>query len=181
MYEYSVIVDLEATCWEAGLIPTHEMEMIEIGAVVVRQSDGEEISEFQSFVRPVRHPQLSVFCTELTSITQLEVNEAPLFAEAISQMSVWLASLGGSYDFCSWGAYDKDQFLQDCAYHKVAYPFLGPHRNLKLEFSAKKGTKQRFGVRGALWMCGLKFEGKPHRGIDDARNIAKIYREILAM
>ena len=33
------------------------------------------------------------------------------------------------------------------------------------------------GVGGALRYLGLEFEGTPHRGIDDARNIARIYSE----
>ena len=34
------------------------------------------VDEFASFVRPVRHPQLTAFCTELTSITQAQVDAA---------------------------------------------------------------------------------------------------------
>ncbi|MEN9576703.1 MAG: hypothetical protein RL514_4558 [Verrucomicrobiota bacterium] len=53
------------------------MEIIEIGAVAVRAEDGVPLAEFQSFVRPVRHPRLTPFCTQLTSIQQTDVDGAP--------------------------------------------------------------------------------------------------------
>jgi inhibitor of KinA sporulation pathway (predicted exonuclease) len=34
-------------------------------------------------------------------------------------------------------------------------------------------------MKGALFMLGLPLEGRHHRGIDDARNIAKIAQIIL--
>lgn len=178
MPQHSVIVDLEATCCNKNSFPRTEMEIIEIGAVAARSSDGEPISDFQRFVRPVRHPELTPFCLELTKIKQTQVDAADGFEEVISELSNWLLEVG-DYDFCSWGAYDKRQFEQDCAFHGVAYPFAGPHRNLKVEFTEAMGGRKRFGVGAALRKLGLEFEGTPHRGIDDARNIARIYAAAL--
>lgn len=60
-----IIFDLEATCWaQKGPIS----EIIEIGAVKIGP-DLNTISEFSSFVKPMRNPILSDFCKELTSIT----------------------------------------------------------------------------------------------------------------
>jgi hypothetical protein len=68
--EYYPIVDFEATCCNKGTISSQEMEIIEIGAVTVDASTFQVIDEFQTFVRPVRHPKLTLFCTALTSIQQ---------------------------------------------------------------------------------------------------------------
>jgi len=175
---FSVIVDLEATCCNQASVARHEMEIIEIGAVAVAFGTGEIVSEFQAFVRPVRHKELTPFCLELTSISKEQDSGAETYPEVNETFRKWLISLGGNYDFCSWGAYDKKQFDQDCAYHKVPYPFVGPHRNLKTEFTELLGTKKRFGLGQALRRLGFEFEGTPHRGIDDARNIVRVYEHI---
>lgn len=64
-----IIVDLEATCRESGM-PREEMEIIEIGAVELLSAEAEPTREFSRFIRPILNPELSAFCTQLTSITQ---------------------------------------------------------------------------------------------------------------
>jgi 3'-5' exoribonuclease 1 len=76
--------------------------------------------------------------------------------------------------FCSWGDYDRRQFEQDARYHKVPLPFGGRHLNLKKRFSAELGEETRYRMAGALHRVGLTLRGTHHRGIDDARNIARL-------
>ena len=83
-----------------------------------------------------------------------------------------------SFDFCSWGAYDLNQLKQDCRHHGLEMPLKVDHRNLKAEFSARLGLGRKFGMAGALSKLGLQIEGTHHRGIDDARNIARIFNHI---
>jgi inhibitor of KinA sporulation pathway (predicted exonuclease) len=154
------------------------MEIIEIGAVRVSSSTGEIESVFGAFVKPIRNPVLTGFCRELTTISQDDVKDAGSYPQVLAAFSSWLEEQP-DYDFCSWGDYDKKQFMRDCDYHRVAYPFSGDHRNLKMEFSAASGGKKRYGLGGAIRKIGLEFEGTAHRGIDDARNIARIYRYML--
>src|SRR5689334_5093996 len=119
--DHYLIVDLEATCSDDGTVPRHEMEIIEIGAVMQNARTFEVESEFQTFVRPVRHSELTEFCTELTGITDNDLGGAPGFRDAIEAMKEWMYAFGDSL-FCSWGDYDRNQFLQDCEFHRVAYP-----------------------------------------------------------
>ncbi|BAZ52749.1 exonuclease RNase T and DNA polymerase III [Nostoc sp. NIES-4103] len=174
---YFLIIDLEATCCNNGSIPSHEMEIIEIGAVMLNRATWEIDSEFQQFIQPVRHPQLTSFCTELTSIRQQDINQAPLFPEAISAFRKWI-ELFPNHIFCSWGNYDKKQFLQDCQFHNLPYPFTQEHINIKKEFSEYIGVSKGFGMAKALEFLGIELKGTHHRGIDDARNIAAIYKYI---
>ncbi|MDY6900852.1 MAG: 3'-5' exonuclease [Cyanobacteriota bacterium] len=175
MSSYFLIVDLEATCSDDGSVPREEMEIIEIGAVMLNRSTWDIDSEYQQFIKPVRHPKLTKFCTELTTINQQDVNTAPTLPEIIPQFKEWIDSYPKNI-FCSWGNYDKKQFLQDCAFHNLAYPFGSEHRNIKKEFSSYLGSKKKFGITQALEHLGLEFEGIHHRGIDDAQNIAAIYK-----
>jgi len=167
-----LVIDLEATCDDHGAVPRHEMEVIEIGAVVVDGTDLLPRDEFQTFIRPVRSPVLTPFCTSLTSITQPMIEDAPGFAAAIVALRDFID--GRDLLFCSWGAYDNNQFEMDARYHGVALPFGGRHLNLKAEFSSRRSTRKRFGMAAALRAVGLPLAGTHHRGIDDARNIARL-------
>lgn len=168
-----LVIDLEATCDDGGSVPRREMEIIEIGAVLVDCETFEPIAEFQSFVRPVRHPELTPFCRQLTSITQAEVDAAPTFPIVIAALREFVEAHGRPL-FCSWGNYDRGQFGLDAGFHQVDLPFGTDHLNIKQAFSDALGTRKRFGMAGALRKLGLPLAGTHHRGIDDARNIARI-------
>lgn len=176
---YYLIVDLEATCSKnMVLFPREEMEIIEIGAVLLEATSLEIVSSFETFVRPVRHPKLTPFCTELTTITQAQVDGAPGYKEALNRFQNWFRPFGPSH-FCSWGEYDRHQFQRDCQRHHVGYPFLSKHLNLKTAYSEALGLSRKFGMAEAMQRINLPLEGTLHRGIDDARNMARIVQTLL--
>ncbi|HEU0030130.1 MAG TPA: 3'-5' exonuclease [Kofleriaceae bacterium] len=163
-----VVVDLEATCDDRGTIPREETEIIEIGAVLVDGRALTTIAELMLFVRPTLHP-ITAFCTQLTTITPAMVEHAPTFPAAARR----LAAFGEGALFCSWGNYDRNQLAAEAARHGIAPP-LGPdHWNLKNAFAKLLGN-ERLGNREAFARVGLAPTGTHHRGIDDARNIARL-------
>lgn len=172
-----LVIDLEATCDDAAAVPRDEMEIIEIGAVLVDGRSLEPTAEFQTFVRPVRHPRLTAFCTKLTTIEQHHVDDAPTFPEALAELRGFMPEPRPL--FCSWGAYDRNQFGQDARFHGVELPFGDEHFNVKRGFSRAVGSDRRFGMASALRRVGLPLEGTHHRALDDARNIAKLLRYVV--
>ena len=172
-YTHLIVVDLEATCDNAGAVPRHEMETIEIGAVALDAGSMDPVDEFQSFIKPVRHPYLTDFCKQLTSIQEAEVDAAERFPQVAGRLSQWLDGFPKPV-FCSWGDYDRKQLQQDCRFHDIANPMPADHFNLKRLFSEQLGTQKRFGMGGALRKMGFPLVGTHHRGIDDARNIARL-------
>ncbi|WP_438041976.1 exonuclease domain-containing protein [Sorangium sp. So ce128] len=168
---FFLVIDLEATCDEEGRIPERIMEIIEIGAVLVDGATLEPVSELATFVRPVIRPKLTEFCTKLTTITQADVDAAPTFPEAVAALGRFVGQREAL--FCSWGDYDRKQFEIDAARWGVPLPLQG-HMNIKKRFSAALGVTQRYGMASALERLGLPLHGTHHRGIDDARNIARI-------
>ena len=177
-YNYYLVVDLEATCCDRRNIRKEEMEIIEIGAVMVHSESLSIVDEFQSFIKPIRHPILTEFCKSLTSISQAQVDGAPTYPEAIALLKNWLSGYSNGV-FGSWGDFDRQQFQQDSNFHKVPFPIAYPHVNLKQLFSQKQGLRKSHGMAKALTLAGLPLEGTHHRGIDDARNIAKLLPYIL--
>jgi inhibitor of KinA sporulation pathway (predicted exonuclease) len=171
--DYWLVIDLEATCCNGGQFAREEMEIIEIGAVVAEGKTSRPVDEFQSFVRPIRHPTLTQFCRELTGIEQSDVAAADEFPEAMTRLTEWMAGFPDAV-FCSWGEYDRRQFERDCKFHTVEWPFGNQHVNLKKRYADRFRLKRGEGFGEALRNSGLTFEGRPHRGIDDARNIVRM-------
>lgn len=173
------LIDLEATCDEPQF-DRDQMEVIEIGACLVDQ-DLKIISEFQTYIKPVVHPQLSAFCTKLTTITQSDVDTAPGFAEAMIALDAWLEQCASSFGpvagWGSWGAYDKKQFDRNAALLNLTAPAISQrqHLNVKQVYADALGLKRHSpGLGKALRYENLNFKGTAHRGIDDAKNITQL-------
>lgn len=175
--KHLMVVDLEATCSRDKSIARDNREIIEIGAVMVAVEKWQPVEEFQSFVRPVIHPELTDFCTQLTGISQEDVASAPPFPEVLVRFHAWSQRFEPLV-FGSWGNYDKKQFQQDCEYHHCAFPITAPHVNLKAQSSKQLGLRKRHGMSAALKIAKLDLIGAHHRGIDDARNIARLLAAI---
>ncbi len=172
-----IIFDLEATCWERSNTLNLSHEIIEIGAVKLDQHLN-EISLFQCFVKPTINPILSDFCTELTSIQQSDVDQAPTFEDAIDQFVRWIDD--HEPVVLSWGYYDKSQLIKECEEKKVKseiIQLLNNHHSLKHEF-AEITKRKPCGMQKALNILNIELIGTHHRGIDDAQNIAKIFKNI---
>lgn len=69
-------------------------EVIELPSVAVDAWTGAVLSEFRTYVRPVHHPRLSEFCTELTGIEQPTVDAAPAWPEACAAWEAWVTKQG---------------------------------------------------------------------------------------
>jgi len=153
------------------------MEIIEIGAVRVDATKLNIVDEFNTFVQPVSEHELSEFCRNLTSIRQEDVDGAPTFPDALRIFLDWVGK--EETILCSWGSYDRNQIEVDCRRHSIEPPMvLENSLNLKQQFAVRQNGRKH-GVKRALRILDIPFEGKHHRGIDDARNIAKILIKML--
>ncbi len=141
------------------------------------QRDYGILDEFFSFVRPVRYPVLSTYCKQLTGISQKDVDTAPTFPNVLANFVEWLGD-PSQYSFCSWGEFDQFLLMQSCRFHRVSYPFDSEYIDIRPEFS-EVVSGRNVSMPRALEMLGLTHEGRLHRGIDDARNIARIWQVVL--
>lgn len=174
-----LVVDLEATCWESAT-PEGEpqsirnMEIIEIGCVLTNRQGA--VRDTRSFiVRPERQPVLSAFCTELTHITQGMVDNALTLPNVIEEMNTWLDGTGADLLWGSWGNYDLNHLTAQCTLDNADSKLLHlSHLNLKKLWRLTTKQRKKTSLASALAYHGLTFDGQPHRGIDDARNIARL-------
>ena len=162
-----IVFDLEATCGKGVGIT----EIIEIGAVKIQNK--KVIGDFDVFIKPNIHPTLTNFCTDLTSITQKEVNDGLDFKNAYIAFYNW-ATNNGADDFIltSWGKYDRRKLKQDAELNKVDDLFTKkPFFNMKGQYGQANQIKS-MGLAKALEREELDFVGKQHRAVCDAYNTA---------
>ncbi len=153
------------------------METIEIGAVKLN-AKLEQIDEFSVYVRPVKHPILSEFCVRFTSIKQDDLAQADTFPAAFKRFFDWMGP--EKFVWYSWSDYDRHRLMTDLADHLQPVPpqFLN-HKDLKKLYAQSKDLEQMVGMRRALKDLEIEFEGRQHRGLDDAKNTAEILRHVL--
>ncbi len=171
-----IVVDIESTCWEAAIPAGQESEIIEIGVCTVDIASGRRLEKESILVKPERS-KVSQFCTQLTTLTQAQVDQGIPFPEAcsilknkyLSQQRVW----------ASYGDYDRRQFERQCQSRYVSYPFGSRHINVKSLLAIIHALAQEVGMAKVLKLLNLPLEGTHHRGGDDAWNIAGILSELL--
>lgn len=171
-----LIVDVEATCWEGPPPAGQESEIIEIGLCPLEVTTLTRLERRSILVKPARS-SVSAFCTALTTLTQEQVEQGVSFAEACALLKREYAS--AERVWASYGAYDRQQFEQQCQFQQVGYPFGPRHLNIKTWFALAHALSHEVGMAEALHMLVLPLEGTHHRGGDDAWNVAGILSELL--
>lgn len=186
-----IILDLEATCYDKNsnseIKPKGFVnEIIEIGAYKLNEQ-GEVIDEFAKFLKPTKFPYISNFCNELTTITQQDIDNADEANFVLAEFFAWARKDSADVTYVSWGHYDKRQLRDDLKLNRFTQGIIDELINDKNHLS----LKHWYGDYKKIKPCGLgraienekfKFEGTAHRGIDDAKNITKIfnrYREVI--
>lgn len=175
--KFIVVVDLELTCWDGEeRRPMSEMEITEIGAVVLDANTLEEVSKFSRTVKPIDNPQLSAFCTQLTGITQEEVDNSPNLLESLEEL-LYSTQLPDPKDFI-WAAWGGDaRWLRDEINRKTPEgenPITFDPRfiNIKLLDGRRRGLKT------AARSLGVKQELPAHRALPDALTTAEVGRRL---
>ncbi|TFK42902.1 ribonuclease H-like domain-containing protein [Crucibulum laeve] len=140
-YDMFLVLDVEATC-HLGTDFNYANEIIEFPVCLMQWMDKAEdgtaatlkvIDEFRTFVRPTWRPTLSSFCTELTGITQEQVDEAPPFADVLDDMRNFMVKHGlidpitgqrvKRFCWCSDGPFDiRDFVVKQCFISRVPMP-----------------------------------------------------------
>ncbi|AYU80540.1 Exonuclease [Leishmania donovani] len=87
-FSHVLVCDFEATCASGSVHYPHEI--IEFPVVVLDTATLRIVAEFHRYVRPLRNPKLTAFCTELTGITQEMVDVADPLPTVVAQFQDWL-------------------------------------------------------------------------------------------
>lgn len=172
--EKILIIDLEATCWEDNTKPPagEFSEIIEIGCCLLDRDTGQITHNKGILVKP-ENSTVSPFCTQLTTITQSQLdNEGISLKQAFNILRKEYG--GDEYTWASFGHYDRKKIQSECYTKRINYPLAYDHINVKELFATCKNLHHPVSMKTALKMLRIPLEGTHHRGVDDAKNIAKI-------
>ncbi|XP_068738816.1 3'-5' exoribonuclease 1-like [Montipora capricornis] len=177
------VIDFQGTCEEENP-KDYIHEIIEFPVVLVDANTLEVVSEFHEFCKPQLKPTLSQFCQDLTGVTQEIVDKADSFPIVLSKFEQWLADheLGTKYTFgvVTDGPWDMSRFfLIQCnlcliPVPKYARKWINLRKLYRNFYKTQGGTLQDM-----VNNLGMTFEGRPHSGMDDARNIARILQQMV--
>src|SRR3954465_14601249 len=80
--DHVLVIDIESTCWDGGFPPKGETnDIIEIGLTPLELSTGRRLEKRSILVRPERS-KVGPFCTQLTTLTQEQVDTGIPFKDA---------------------------------------------------------------------------------------------------
>eukprot|EP00850_Spirogloea_muscicola_P019429 SM000190S04865 [mRNA] locus=s190:239755:241585:+ [translate_table: standard] len=176
-FDYLVVVDFESTCNNRpGLRPT---EIIEFPSVLVDLAALRVVDTWRAYVRPVMHPRLTSFCMNLTGVQQHQVDAGVRLEQALRLHDKWLASrgvLGRPFAVATWSDWDCKVMLEaECAWKGIRKPaYFERWINLREPFQKVFGARTRGNLQACMALAGLTWRGRPHCGLDDAANTARL-------
>lgn len=160
-----IVVDLE--------LNQPSRKFIQIGAICMNLRTGEGLSEFNQYINP--EEELSQFIVDLTGITQKQVDNGFKIQDSLTEFWHWVQSKGCK-NIHAWG-HDVWEIINESKKNGVSYPNVRSY-NIK-EFAtivkvALPNSAQSGGLNKTMNTFGLKFEGKQHNALDDAKNTAQL-------
>jgi len=168
-----LLYDCEATCFDDSQKTKNEGELIEI-AIVPLDLDRMELREdlfYSSLVKPLKS-EISRYCTDLTGITQEQINERGKSFNVVAleiREKYQQRVANGSY-----GNYDPWLIERTSRAHNVKNPFEKTHYNIKNMYSIFSGAKKEMGLLAALSDSKKTFKGCQHTALDDTLNMGRL-------
>ena len=156
-------------------------ETIEIGAVMLDESY-REVSCFKTYVKPAYNDIIMPIVKRITGITESMVKKAPEFNEAYHQFLSWCLEAEDELVFYSWSNADHIQFTRESSNKKYKpspeeLQIIGSQWvDFQKLFGQKLGYRNSLGLKDALELTDIHFEGSEHDALDDARNTASLLR-----
>jgi inhibitor of KinA sporulation pathway (predicted exonuclease) len=175
-YDTVLIIDAECSCWRTNdEQPNNEFsEIIEIGITEVDTKNLKILRNKSIIIRP-QNSKISKFCTELTSLTQEQVDKGVSLYQACEELKLRFKS--DKRLWMSWGDYDRKQFNRNCKDYQISYPFSSLYMDVHALFSLI--YSEDLSMEDALKYLNLPLIGVPHRGDSDSRNVAEILIHLL--
>lgn len=190
-YDYLFVLDFEATC-SATHKNEWKSEIIEFPIVILDVKTGKIVDEFRKYVKPIKNPILTRFCTSLTGITQETVDYSESFEEVFKQVSKFISIFKSNYPDKKWifvtcGDWDLRKMLPAQAeFSKISYSKdFKRWINIKYPFREfikdhMGGICKGIGMKEMLDKLKLPLKGRHHSGLDDSRNIAAIAWKLIS-
>ena len=184
MPEEYLIIDLEFCKTDKYRAKLHHyylsQEIIQIGAVIL-DADNQVVDRFNSLVQPV-YGMPDKFITELTGISEADLQDAPGLKKALDSMAAWIG--GRKLVAGSWSSTDYRQLTREMEQKHISNPVieaLFPEWvDLQKAYRDMTGEEHSKSLSDAMSKEAVEVEGRLHDGSVDALNTARLISKIRA-
>lgn len=172
-----IVIDLEATCWKSRTeTAVNTSEVIEVGICVLNTLTG-EIERPQGIIVKPTVSTISPFCEQLTGINQAMVDNGMSFGAAMNILVDEYRTKDRVV--AAFGNYDRNMLKTECRRNGIEFPIGVTYINVRALATLKLKDSKQPSLEKACERFGLPFEGRLHRGVDDAQMIAKVLWKII--
>lgn len=195
LVDYALCIDIECTC--DSPVQIHPMEIIEIACLKLDLSRSgtsekraliDRCPMFHTYVKPVVNPELTLFCQELTGISQETVEKSETIDKVITNFFGWLRDEGlvdeknerrDNFAFASCGNFDINLLAPTVRHCQ----FNNNDLDLPIYFKEWINVKNTFVNHKREWPKSLYHmmelldeepQGRLHSARDDCKNLARI-------
>lgn len=163
--EYTTFGPTRETGWPE---PHHHKEIVQIAAIKLNLATGQEVETFDRFVRPTINPNLTQYFTDLTGITQ---NEVDLHGVSFNVRLAEYTAFCGDYPAWVFNA-DGEVFEENCRLNGASFPFVSTPFNRVMPKLSAWGFEPNAFSSGTLYKAvGLKMGGHVHNALHDVRSM----------
>lgn len=159
--------------------------IISIGAVVGNIETGQILDRFHVFVNP--NEPINPGITQLTKITQENVNSGLTLEEAYLKLKTMHENYFSFINAITWGGGDSQELLRQLKIHNPHFEgwcFGRRWIDTKTLFiSWRLANKEAIqgGLARSMTKVGLAFKGQKHNALDDAENTFRMYCKMLCL
>lgn len=164
------VVDLELTTCDYP-------EIIEIGICDIDVESLKISKGLSIFVRP-DNSRPDAYCTQLTGITWDNIKTAPPLVGACNKLIKKMGTKNRTW--ASWGAGDLIGLKNECDRKNIPFPFGNNYIDISNLYSIVLNNSKRVNLQKAICSLNSDFVGRPHSGVDDAINAARILKILLS-
>lgn len=159
-----------------------KIELLSVGAVFVDSETKEEIEHFYEIVKPKKNSILSEYCSELTRITQEEVDSARCMKDVVDDF-VKVTNKYENIDFFIWGNFDYialKKSIKITGYKGNFKKIVTTLRNIQPRVSKSIKYKQEilnteWGLQKVRIIYGMDESENKHNALSDARDLKEVY------
>lgn len=155
-------------------------EIIQVGCVVGNLKSGEILEEYCKHVNIDK--TLSEYISKLTGIKQRDIDNGTTIENVYDDLKILHKDYDCFRNCLTWGGGDSESIKKAVKLDEEMYLFGRRWIDVKTVFISymwSQGESHRSGLAKSLLRLGMRFEGRKHNAMDDAKNTFFIYRELL--
>ena len=153
-------------------------EMIQIGAVKL-DSERRIVDSLSVLIHPSCYLRIHPRIQRMTHLGPEELEDAPLFREAMDEFVAWCERDGDDYLLLTWGSDDVSVLQQNLDFFDC-HPVLPPLCDIQHQFSDAFKLQNRMGLQPAMELMQIEpEEGRDfHNALNDAYYTALVWQKV---